>query len=132
MKLTRFLAFMMALAMGCCFLTSCGDDDDDPEPATKASSALIGTWTQTNDYGTLISVTFNEGGRGRINFTYSDGSGDSNENFEYDYSEADREIYIIGSRLEGYYDAVITASTLQLSGYNYYEGSYVVYRFQKR
>lgn len=130
MKLTKFLAFMMALMMSCCFLTSCGDDEDEPEPENP-SSALIGTWTQTNDYGTVISVTFFEGGRGRINFTYSDGSGDSNENFEYDYAAIDRQLDVIGSSLEGSYEVVITATTLQLSGYNYNDGDYVVYRFKK-
>lgn len=133
MKLSRFLAMMIAMVMACASLTSCSDDpkpvEEEKQPAAP-SSALIGTWVQTNDYGTVITLTFNEGGTGRINYTYPDGSGDSNENFEYDYDSVDRDLTVIGSQLNGNYDVVVTATILQLTGWT--SDGRVVYEFRKR
>lgn len=107
MKTMKYLSMMLAmLTMSVCMF-GCGNDDDDiPE-------TIIGHWTQTNSTR-VITLTFNSNKTGKINYTYSDGSGDINENFEYEYIETDRSLTIINSQLNGEYDVVLTATTLRL------------------
>lgn len=103
------MMFVAAFVM--CSFSACSDDKDD---APSTYSAIVGSWQQTNTAGTLITVKFNSNKTGSIKYVYPNGSGDSTENFEYDYREAERYLTIIGSQLEGYYDVTITANKLQL------------------
>lgn len=125
MKTMKYLSMLLIMvAMSVC-MTSCGDDDDDDVP--NASASIVGKWTQTNDAGTVIILKFNSDKTGTINFTYSDGSGDKNENFEYDYiisNSGERILTIIGSSLAGAYKVTLSATKLQLrsdSSSYYYE-----------
>lgn len=86
MKTIKFLSMMLVmLAMSVC-MAGCSNDDDDSE-FVGDSASIVGSWVQTNEYGTLITLYFKADKTGVINYTYSDMSGDSNENFEYDYIE---------------------------------------------
>lgn len=101
------LLMMVTLSV---FMVGCGDDD---EPAGTTAS-IIGNWVQTNNAGTVITLQFRANKTGGINYVYADGSGDSNENFEYDYIEKDRSLTIIGSQLNGVYSVTLTATKLVL------------------
>lgn len=117
MKTIKFLSMMLVmLAMSVC-MAGCSNDDD--EKLAGNSASIIGNWVQTNEYGTLITLQFKADKSGVINYTYSDGSGDSNENFEYDYIEKDRSLVIIGSQLGGSYYVTVTATKLILSDGDY-------------
>lgn len=105
-------------------MVSCSKDDDSDDTLTS----IIGEWTQVNNAGTLITVKFNSNKTGNINFTYADGSGDSNENFEYDYIKDERKLTIIGSSLNGQYTVTLTNTVLLLS--DMYEG--YSYKFTKK
>ncbi len=109
-KVHFFFAMLMATFVMCSF-SSCSDDKDD---ISSSNSAIVGSWQQTNSAGTLITVKFNSNKTGAIKYVYPDGSGNSTENFEYDYREDDRYLTIIGSQLGGYYDVTITANKLRL------------------
>ena len=114
MKTIKFLSMMLVmLAMSVC-MAGCSNDDDDSE-FVGDSASIVGNWVQTNEYGTLITLYFKADNTGVINYTYSDMSGDSNENFEYDYIEKDRSLVIIGSQLSGSYYVTLTATKLILS-----------------
>lgn len=114
MKTIKFLSMMLVmLAMSVC-MAGCSNDDDDSE-FVGDSASIVGSWVQTNEYGTLITLYFKSDKTGVINYTYSDMSGDSNENFEYDYIEKDRSLVIIGSQLSGSYYVTLTATKLILS-----------------
>lgn len=118
MKTIKFLSMMLVmLAMSVC-MAGCSNDDDDSE-FVGDSASIVGSWVQTNEYGTLITLYFKSDKTGVINYTYSDMSGDSNENFEYDYIEKDRSLVIIGSQLSGSYYVTLTATKLILSDGDY-------------
>lgn len=126
MKKIKFLSMLLLMLVTMFSFAACSDDDDE---GAVASSSIVGTWEQINDAGTTITVTFNSNKTGRINFVYSDGSGDRNENFEYDYIEASdgtRHLTIVGSSLAGNYTVTITATRLHL----YYSEDYYYY-FEK-
>ena len=109
MKTIKFLSMMLVmLAMSVC-MAGCSNDDDDSE-FVGDSASIVGSWVQTNE-----SLYFKADKTGVINYTYSDMSGDSNENFEYDYIEKDRSLVIIGSQLSGSYYVTLTATKLILS-----------------
>ncbi len=113
MKTMKYLSMLLAMMVMSICWSSCSDDDSDESGA--ASASIIGSWSQVNDVGTLITLKFNANKTGTINYTYSDGSGDSNENFEYDYIEKDRSLTIIGSQLGGVYYVTLTATKLIVS-----------------
>ena len=128
MKTIKFLSMMLVmLAMSVC-MAGCSNDDDDSE-FVGDSASIVGSWVQTNEYDTLITLYFKADKTGAlyfkadktgvINYTYSDMSGDSNENFEYDYIEKDRSLVIIGSQLSGSYYVTLTATKLILSDGDY-------------
>lgn len=123
MKNLKFLS-MLLFIITCSFMVSCSKDDDSDDTLTS----IIGEWTQVNNAGTLITVKFNSNKTGNINFTYADGSGDSNENFEYDYIKDERKLTIIGSSLNGQYTVTLTNTVLLLS--DMYEG--YSYKFTKK
>lgn len=123
MKNLKFLS-MLLFIITCSFMVSCSKDDDSDDTLTS----IIGEWTQVNNAGTLITVKFNSNKTGNINFTYADGSGDSNENFEYDYIKDERKLTIIGSSLNGQYSVTLTNTVLLLS--DMYEG--YSYKFTKK
>ena len=102
----------MVLALG---FTACSDDDD----PIGAEASIIGEWEQINDSGTYFLINFRSDKTGRIEYTYSDGSGGGNENFEYDYIETERSLTIIGSQLDGDYSVTLTSTTLRLNELNY-------------
>lgn len=113
MKTMKYLSMLlMMVALSVC-MTACGDDGEDEPAGTSAS--IIGNWTQTNDAGTVITLQFKANKTGIIHYVYGDGSGDTNENFEYDYIEKDRLLTIIGSQLGGLYYVTLTATKLILS-----------------
>ena len=63
----------------------------------------------------MITLQFKANKTGTINYVYSDGSGNRNDNFEYDYIEKERSLTIIGSQLQGVYYVTLTATKLILS-----------------
>ena len=113
MKAMKYLSMLlMMVALSVC-MVGCGSDDDDEPSGTTAS--IIGNWSQTNDAGTVITLLFKANKTGTINYVYSDGSGNRNDNFEYDYIEKERSLTIIGSQLQGVYYVTLTATKLILS-----------------
>ena len=105
----------------------CSDDDDE---GVIDNSSIVGTWRQINEAGTTITIKFNANKTGSINFTYSDGSGDKNENFEYDYIVAidgSRRLKIADSSLQGNYTVTIMATMLRL----YYNNGTYYYQFER-
>ena len=113
MKAMKYLSMLlMMVALSVC-MVGCGSDDDDEPSGTTAS--IIGNWSQTNDAGTVITLQFKANKTGTINYVYSDGSGNRNDNFEYDYIEKERSLTIIGSQLQGVYYVTLTATKLILS-----------------
>lgn len=116
MKTMKYLSMLLAMMVMSICWSSCSDDDSDDSETVSAS--IIGSWSQVNDAGTIITLKFNANKTGTINYTYSDGSGDSNENFEYDYIEKDRSLTIIGSQLAGGYYVTLTATKLIVSNNN--------------
>lgn len=118
--------------------SSCSKDDDDEPEVDGGSigqvSGVVGTWSQTNSYGTVIDVTFSANNTGSITYTYPSGS-QSVEFFEYKYkvdSDGDETINILSDdcQLAGEYDVVITPSMITLSGYS--SSGYVVYQFKRK
>lgn len=125
MKTMKYLSMLlMMVALSVC-MVSCGDDDDDEKEPT---ASIVGNWVQTNNAGTVITLQFRANKTGIINYTYADGSGDSNENFEYDYIEKDRSLTIIGSQLSGVYYVTLTATKLILVEFGESNG----YEFTKK
>lgn len=116
MKTMRFLSMLLVMVALSVSMVGCGSDDDDPASST---TSIIGSWTQTNSAETVITLLFKSDKTGSINYTYSDNSGDKNENFEYDYIDSDRSLTIIGSQLEGSYYVTLTATKLVLSNSSY-------------
>ena len=113
MKAMKYLSMLlMMVALSVC-MVGCGSDDDD-EPSGPTAS-IIGNWSQTNDAGTVITLQFKANKTGTINYVYSDGSGNRNDNFEYDYIEKERSLTIIGSQLQGVYYVTLTATKLIMS-----------------
>ena len=107
----------MVLALG---FTACSDDD---EPA-GSSASILGSWETTTDSGSdHLLVTFNSGKRGELTVTSYDDKGNElqsiTQGFEYDYREAERLLYIIGSALDADYRVVLSASTLRLIELDY-------------
>lgn len=106
---------------------SCSKDDDGPsDPATS----LIGTWVQTNQSGTVITLKFNNNRTGSINYLFPSGS-DSNEYFEYNTRKDSDEnliLFISGDdcQLAGQYVAILTPTSLTLDAGDYY------YRFTRK
>lgn len=118
---------MLMLLVMSVSMVSCSDDPDEPVVPT---SKIVGTWQQTNSYGTSIAITFNADETGYIVYRYDSGNEDR-EVFEYTYDEEDDELYINGDdcQLAGYYDVAITATKLILSGYA--NGEYGSFEFKK-
>lgn len=124
MKTMKYLSMLlMMVALSVC-MVSCDDGGGEKEP----TASIIGNWVQTNNAGTVITLQFRANKTGIINYTYADGSGDSNENFEYDYIEKDRSLTIIGSQLSGVYYVTLTATKLILVEFGESNG----YEFTKK
>ena len=115
---------LFALTITGVAFTSCSDDDDQAQQAQ--ATGLVGSWTQTNSGGTVITLTFNANQTGNCHYKYTNGNSES-EYFEYQYIESDLYLRVIGdTQLEGDYDVTITATKLRLEfwngeGYSYYE-----------
>lgn len=115
MKYLKCLLTVLCIAIAP-IMTSCDKNDDD-KPTTVS---ILGSWQQTNDYGTVITLTFNKDTSGSVLFQYANGDS-AHEKFSYefvDYMGAERWITIIGSSLEGEFDVVLTATRLRLSYYS--------------
>lgn len=124
---------MIAVMFTMPMLTSCSDDNDD-NPAPTGNSSIIGTWTQTNTYGTVIDITFKSNKTGDILYSYKTGNS-ATENFEYVYTEdsdGDAYLRIISEdcQLTGSYDCYVTPSMLTLE--TYVSGKKVTYQFKKK
>lgn len=115
---------LFALTITGVAFTGCSDDDDQAQQVQ--ATGLVGSWTQTNSGGTVITLTFNANQTGNCHYKYTNGNSES-EYFEYQYIESDLYLRVIGdTQLEGDYDVTITATKLRLEfwngeGYSYYE-----------
>lgn len=125
----KFFSTMLMLLMVSVSMVSCSNDDDEP---TNSSKSIVGTWEQINDYGTKIDITFRSNLTGDIKYYHTNGN-TSTEVFEYSYDDDEKELYILGDRcqLSGYYDVVITATKLTLTGY-LNDGEYGVFMFERK
>lgn len=111
MKNLKFITGLLFFVLAVGF-TSCSSDDDDKNTITDS---IIGSWKQTNDYGTEITLTFNKNRTGKVNYEYPEDGGGSYEVFEYYYDIEEKELRITGdTQLSGWYDVVITATKLIL------------------
>lgn len=119
---------MMLILLAMSFtMVSCSDDDDEPDPVNP----IVGTWVQTNSYGTTISITFKSDQTGQIYYEYTNGNGET-ERFEYQYIADDQELYILGNcQLSGSYQVRITATKLTLTG-STSNGDYGTFIFEKQ
>lgn len=125
MKYLKYLFAVLCITIAP-IMTSCDKNSDD-QPATVS---IIGSWQQTNDAGTVITVVFNKNTTGTVSFKYENGDS-SIENFSYSYGESggDKWVTIIDSSLEGEYDVVLTATRLRLEFYR--NGDRRFYEFKR-
>ncbi len=105
----------VALVMGVCIS---GCQPKLPTLSVQGTWIMDGDWTY-GGFPAAISLNFYSDKTGKLTVTYKDGSGDVNENFEYDYVEADRELVIVGSSLDGKYKVTLTATKLKLAADEY-------------
>ena len=79
----KYMAMALFVAMLSLSFTACSDDDDD-DGGSRPS--IVGSWEQTNSYGTEITVTFNSNKQGSVTYTYYDSNdvptGNETEFFE--------------------------------------------------
>lgn len=139
MKTFKYFSMMLAMLVCSIGFVSCSSDDDDDDDTNTTNETVVksiyGTWTQTNDYGYVIKITFNTDGTGRFSVTDEEGESTTGS-FEFDYNEEEKEITILSNNswaqrnLTGEWDVVVTPSTLQLKGYS--NGSYVVYQLKRK
>ncbi len=116
MKLFKYFLIFTTLVASSVFFTSCDKDEE------FESGSIVGSWTQTNSSGTVITLKFNSDTSGSVKFVYPDNIGTDVENFSYDYVKNDRWLRIMGSSLAGDYEVSVSSSTLQLIDYDgYYE-----------
>lgn len=125
MKYLKYLFAVLCITIAP-IMTSCDKNSDD-QPATVS---IIGSWQQTNDARTVITVVFNKNTTGTVSFKYENGDS-SIENFSYSYGESggDKWVTIIDSSLEGEYDIVLTATRLRLEFYR--NGDRRFYEFKR-
>ena len=103
------------MTMMVCF-TSCSSDSS----SSSSTDSIVGSWKQTNDYGTEITITFNSNRTGKVQYEYPDDGGGAYEVFEYYYDTEEKELTVTGdTQLKGKYDVVITATKLILEDYYY-------------
>lgn len=125
MKQIKFLGMLLIALTMCVCITSCEKD----EPAVDGKKKIVGTWSQTNAYGTTINLTFKSNLTGYIDYVYESGNSER-ELFEYEYDSLDDELFITGDcQLSGLYEVYITANTLTITGY--VGGDYGVFKFTK-
>lgn len=132
MKKIKFLSMILVSLLMCVSFVSCSDDKDD-EPGNNSS--LYGQWTQTNDYGTVIDITFSANQTGMVKYTYPTGS-TSTEFFEFVFTtdrDGDSYLRVISDdcQLVGNYDVYVTPTLLTLETYRSNEGK-VVYQFKRK
>ena len=113
----KYMAMALFVAMLSLSFTACGDDDDD-DGGSRPS--IVGSWEQTNSYGTEITVTFNSNKQGSVTYTYYDSNdvptGNETEFFEYDYNTTDGTLVVIGNtQLEGTWSVNVMSTKLMLS-----------------
>lgn len=121
----------MCLLITAPMLSSCSDDDED---SPTGNSSIIGTWSQTNNAGTVIDIVFSPNKTGQINYKYTSGNS-STEFFEYVYTidtDGDAYLRIVSEdcQLTGSYAVYITPNMLTLE--SYLNGSKVTYQFKKK
>lgn len=130
-KTTKISYLLLIVAMLGLTAVSCSKDKE-PDNTSSKASMLIGNWSQTNDYGTTITITFKSNGSGSIHYLYSNGNS-STEPFEYTTrtdSDENLHVYISSnSQLYGDYVALVTKTTLTLKGY--INGEYGTYPFTR-
>lgn len=124
MKQIKFFAMLLALTMTLGF-TSCSESEDG-----APKSPISGSWVQTNDYGTVITLVFNDNLTGTVRYEYPNDGGGAYDVFEYFYDAEDKELTVIGdTQMAGIYDVTITAKTLIL--YQYTTDGIHEYRFTR-
>ncbi len=126
--LRYFLVLTLVLSAG--VFTSC--EKDKAEDEVFEAGSIVGTWKQTNDAGTKITLTFNKDTSGTLHFQYPNGDS-STERFSYDYRQGDRYLEILETscRLCGYYDVSVSKTRLELYGVCIYEEDDVYYVFTR-
>ncbi len=124
MKQIKFFAMLLALTMTLGFTSCESSEPRDPK------SPIAGSWVQTNDYGTVITLIFNDNLTGTVRYEYPNGGGGAYDEFEYFYDAEDKELTVIGdTQMAGIYDVTITAKTLIL--YQYTTSGISEYRFTR-
>jgi len=127
-KTLRFIGMVLMAVLVSVSFAACSSDDDDDN--VSGSSSIVGSWKQTNSYGTVITLTFNSNKTGVVTYAFYDDerlTGSKTENFEYVYDSTEQEVKIYGdTQIEGEWDVTITATLLILE-----DGS-SQYRFTKQ
>lgn len=129
MKTFKYFSMMLTMLVCCMGFVGCSSDDDD-----NNTNSIYGTWSQTNNYGYVIKLTFRPNGTGTFIVTDEDGESTTGT-FEFDYDQLEREIVILSNNswaqanIVGEWDVNVTPSTLQLKAY--YNGSYHTYQFKR-
>lgn len=132
-KTLKKIVLLLALLITSAMFTSCSDDKNEPEqPIGNAS--IIGTWTQTNNYGVVIDITFNANKKGQIVYTHPSGTTNI-EYFEYVFNiDTDGDAYLRvlseDCQLEGSYDCYVTPTMLTLETYS--SNGHIVYQFKRK
>ncbi len=130
MKTWKLLLMLFALTFTGVAFTGCSDDEDEAAQQTQ-TTGLVGKWRQTNNSGTVITLTFNANRTGSCHYKYPNGNSET-ENFEYQYLPSDLYLRVIGNcQLESDYDVTITATKLRLGFYDYEYGSNNYYEFTR-
>lgn len=130
--LEKFTLVMMCLFISGGVFCSCSDDDNNDAPV--GNSSIVGTWTQTNDAGTVIDLIFSSNKSGQIVYNYKTGNS-ATEFFEYVYTvdtDGDAYLRIVSEdcQLAGSYDVYVTPTMLTLEAY--LSSGKVTYQFKKK
>lgn len=111
--LRYFLVLTLVLSAG--VFTSC--EKDKAEDEVFEAGSIVGTWKQTNDDGTKVTLTFNKDTSGSLHFKYPNGDS-STERFSYDYRQDERFLEILepSCSLWGAYNVSVSKTRLELYG----------------
>lgn len=141
--LLSLMSFLM-MTMCVCSFTACSSDDDDDAPASVgepvATSPIVGTWVEHEEYSNLVLVTkfvFGADGKGSrtVRREYKNGAPSESQdpvNFNYTYNE---ETQVINIKFDGSTgmlrgEASITGNTLMLIFP--YDDGYLTYNLIKQ
>lgn len=140
--LLSLMSFLMMTMCVCSFTACSSDDDDDDAPAAEpvATSPIVGTWVEHDEYSAYVLVTkfvFGADGKGSrtIRWEYKNGSSPESrdpEHFNYTYNSETQVINIKYEKSSGMLrgEASITGNTLILIFP--YDDSYITYNLVKQ